>query len=295
LTDSGTIGGGSMAVQLTGADELLRVAAGAYFNGMVNGGGGTLKLVGTDGAGTFSGLGSGQLDGSLQGTFSNFSAYVIGGTGTWTMTGTNTLGPSTDLRVNGTLTVDGGRFEDQSALGGIGTLAVSSYGTLQFDAGVASTTTIAFADTTGSVVLDDPSATGLSFAGVIAGFSAGDQIELQTLVYSTGMALDWIQTSGTEGVLTVQEPASGPTVSLTLAGTFQTSDFAAYASLTGGTSIVEKPAPGSAAALFGSGTPMASGGMPDALRAVPAPGGASHDAKPDFRPWAEGVPLGHDA
>jgi hypothetical protein len=241
IIDSGLIEGATYSVKFADPGGMLKLNAGAYFYGMVDGGGGKLKFAGADGPGTLSGLGGGTLSGDVAGTFTNFATYVIGATGDWSLNGGGTIGAGQSLVVNGSLAIYGGAFEDATALGGIGTLALADGAAVQLDGSVASGATLDFADGTGVLILSDVYAAGQSFAGVIAGFAGGGEIDLPRFAYSGATTLNWDQTSSTEGVLTVTDPNGGAKVDLTLVGNFTGGQFYQTLDLAGGTAFYWNP------------------------------------------------------
>jgi hypothetical protein len=78
---------------------------------------------------------------------------------------------------------------------------------------------VTFAGAGADLALYNPS----GFGAQIAGFAAGDTIDLGTLAYAGGNTVSWTP-SGTSGTLTVTN--GGNAVHLTLAGSYVTNDFA---------------------------------------------------------------------
>lgn len=98
LVNYGTVAGThGTAVILSSSTDMVEVGGKAAFAGNVEGGGGTLELVGGQGAGTLSGLGS---------SFSGFGAVIVVPGAEWTLAGSAALGTA-GLRNGGTLTVAG--------------------------------------------------------------------------------------------------------------------------------------------------------------------------------------------
>jgi hypothetical protein len=177
VENAGTIAGTSgYSLVFSSSADVLDVESGADFVGLVQGGGGTLEFGG--GGGTETGLGSGTLTGSVTAEITGFAAYLVASGAAWTLDGTNAIGAGETLAVDGTLVVDGGVLIDRTVLEG-GTVDISNGGIVDLVAGAASAV-IEFTDATGTLQLGDP-------AGVtVAGFTAGDVIDLTGVTYDSG-------------------------------------------------------------------------------------------------------------
>jgi autotransporter passenger strand-loop-strand repeat protein len=80
-----------------------------------------------------------------------------------------------------------------------------------------------------------------SFAGMIAGFTVPDRLDLRDIAFVSGTTTEsFTQVSTTSGTLTVSE--GGHTANLTLLGTYMTSDFHLGTDLHGGTLVTDPPA-----------------------------------------------------
>jgi hypothetical protein len=238
LTNWGTISGGAGgysptqpglmgdAVIFGSGVATLVVKPGAVFNGAVQGNAAvndTLALSGP-GSGTLSGLGS---------QFTSFTTVSETAGATWTLLGPSTLGQHASLDVGGFLRVLG----DDSGAGllAAGSVVLDGGGALlaaQIDAG-----SIVFAGG-GRESLAVGSASDVG--GTIAGFGAGDTIDLTQLIFDhcsfAGGTLSLL--SGGELVGT-----------LSLAGDYDTANFKAVALTTGGTGIEFVSAGGEAVAM----------------------------------------------
>jgi fibronectin-binding autotransporter adhesin len=128
VTNYGTIGGtGGKALQFNASSDLLIVEGGSSFVGLVQGGGGTLQLAA--GTGTIANLGT---------SFSGFGNYAVQSGGSWTVTGTNTLGAGTTLANKGTMLI-GGTLSDAGSFANFGAVSGLAGGiALQFAGGALS-------------------------------------------------------------------------------------------------------------------------------------------------------------
>ncbi len=163
VTNYGTIAGtGGTALTFNSASDLLIVEGGSAFAGAVQGGGGTLQLA--SGTGTLSGLGS---------SFSGFASYLVQSGGSWTLSGTNTLGAATTLTNRGTLTA-AALFKDTGSIANFGVIAsgVGVYvGSGQVTNGSASNTTALISG--GATGLAVSHLGSLSNFGTVAGGALG--------------------------------------------------------------------------------------------------------------------------
>ncbi|HXV00121.1 MAG TPA: hypothetical protein VG166_06465 [Caulobacteraceae bacterium] len=166
-------GSAGVAVDMTGAGDVLEVEAGCAFYGAVLGGGGTLDL--DSGTGTISGFSHGDatLSGAIApATFDNFATFEIAAPASFTLTGAGSLTAGRTL-------VDGGHLALAGTLASAGTLAVTrtltGTGTLALTAGTA-----AFQPGTVLTVAK------ITQSGGVASFTAA----------SLTVAHPWIQTAG---------------------------------------------------------------------------------------------------
>ncbi len=259
LTNAGTVSGGASgsgivepAVVFAGGGALV-VDPGAAFNGDVEASYGllaSLDLAGTA-QGTISGLGT---------SFVGFAAVNEAQGAKWTASGSNTIAAQTTLGVDGTLSatgmfsdsgtvtiggagdligagtlsflgplVNGGLIEVASGslsiagtVTGSGAFAILAGGTLDLSRGAGDGQVLAFQGKGGTLDLghvDD-------LVAPIAGFSAGDTIDLLKLVASGE--------SFANGVLTLTD-AGSTVATLTLDGTYASSSFSLHSDGHGGT------------------------------------------------------------
>ena len=131
---------------------------------------------------------------------------------------------------DGSIAVSGGTLDVNTALDGVssgGTIDVSSGGVVDVTAAVAADQTLAFADASGLLQLNDPG----SFAGTITGFDSGSTIDLTNF---TGTV-----TSFANNVLTL---SSG--IKLNIEGPFNPNEFVLSSDGNNGTDITWMSAPG---------------------------------------------------
>jgi Hint domain len=131
---------------------------------------------------------------------------------------------------DGSIAVSGGTLDVNTALDGVssgGTIGVSSGGVVDVTAAVAADQTLAFADASGLLQLNDPG----SFAGTITGFDSGSTIDLTNF---TGTV-----TSFANNVLTL---SSG--IKLNIEGPFNPNEFVLSSDGNNGTDITWISAPG---------------------------------------------------
>jgi hypothetical protein len=137
-------GGGGVAVDMTGANNVLEVEAGCVFYGVVLGGGGTLDLAG--GSGTITGFthGDATVSGAVTpAAFANFGAFEIAAPASFTLAGAGAVTTGRTLLVNGHLTLAGalssaGSLIVARTMSGSGTLSLTA-GTATFQPGAALT------------------------------------------------------------------------------------------------------------------------------------------------------------
>jgi hypothetical protein len=188
VINAGTIsasGAGSDAVSLEAKyTNRVVVDPGAVFTGTVDGGNtigaaaiSTLELASAASIGTLTGLGSKYL---------NFTHVTVDTGASWKLSVTDSIGTGVTLTLNNasvtdsaTLVNNGTILLDPSTLtvgglSGTGRVTIGAGGTLTVQQQVSSGQTIDFAGSSGSLTLDAPRGA----AGTIAGFAAGDTIEL---------------------------------------------------------------------------------------------------------------------
>ena len=244
--DSGTITGGTNAVQFAGTGaNALTLQPGAVVNG---------NLVGSTAAGATTALtlkGSGEINGSIQ----HFTS-VADQSGTWVLDGVSSLGPFTvqsgavlqvgdsshsaasltltSLQNSGTVQVGAGTLDVQNLTGGGGAFILG--GTLEI--GASSHGTVTFGGATGLLQLDQSQ----TYGGTVAGFaSAGSAIDLRDIGFVNANEATY-----KSGTLTVSDGSH--TAKIALAGSFSGSAFVAQSDGHGGT-LVFDPAASTNAAL----------------------------------------------
>ena len=181
----GTIGGGADAVKFAaGFTNRLMFNPGAGFSGTVDGGNtigatavSTLELTSGVSTGTIAGLGSHYID---------FAQITVDSAASWVLSGSNTVVTGETLTLNNAKLSTAGTLVNSGTLQiGTGTLTVGNLlgtssatigaaGTLSVSGTVASGQTIDFAGTAALLALGTPG----SASGTLAGFVAGDTIEL---------------------------------------------------------------------------------------------------------------------
>ena len=103
--------------------------------------------------------------------------------------------------------------------------------------------TVSFTASGGDIVLDNPAAFSASIAGMT---NASDKIDLGGFTYGAGETVSWTEAAGnTSGTLTVTDGSK--TASLTLLGSYVTSDFSLSDDGIGGTYVVDPPHAGASA------------------------------------------------
>ncbi len=157
-----------------------------------------LELGSPSGTGTISGIGT---------QFAGFGTIAVDTGATWRMAGANmiatdTIGANPTLAIGGTVDVTGsltlgsggtltnsglvkvagGEFLSNIGVGDAGSFQVGSGGRIDFGSSVSSGTQIDFLDTTGKLILGDPSGVTLG----VSGFVHGDEIDLPGVTYDTG-------------------------------------------------------------------------------------------------------------
>ena len=217
IVNSGAIGGGGVAMLLTGGGNAVSVEPGATFAGRViaQGGGNYLEL--TPGYGSVTGLGS---------KFVGFGNVLVDPGAVWRLSGSNADGARfvNDGKLiipAGHSLVFGGILEDA---GDSGRTALGSNSLAEVKGAVAADQRLVFAGGSATIELEQP----LRFNATIAGFAAGDAIDLlgqpaTDLVYAGG-------------VLTVGD--NGQTVAdLRIAGSHNATDFTLSPDGNGGSDI----------------------------------------------------------
>jgi hypothetical protein len=111
-------------------------------------------------------------------------------------------------------------------------------------------------------------------SGAISGFHLGDEIDLRGLAYSSSSStLTWKQTTtgaNASGTLTIKEGASSTTV--TLVGSYTTSNFSATSDGRGGTLITDPPVVSGGSVTTNPEVGSGGGGFPDFASTPPSPG-----------------------
>jgi hypothetical protein len=137
-------------------------------------------------------------------------------------TGVSLIAPA--LTNAGTVKVTSGTLDLAGVVGGSGSATIGSGGALRFDTTVTATQAIGFAGTAGGrLVLNDPSGSGLGFAGTVTGFGGRDEIDLATFAFSGHPSVGWSQTSASGGTLTVTDGSK--VAKITLFGQYAQSGF----------------------------------------------------------------------
>jgi hypothetical protein len=198
--DSFTIDGGAQLLNFAVASENGTITLG-------DGSGGSGKIM-NEAGGTFDFTGDGSVVAATggSGAFSNLASTSIlektGGTGT-SLVGVNVANSGNILVSSGTLEIGG------KVTGATGTLTIQGAATLQFDKAVASGEALSFSGTGGDLVLGQAA----NFAGTIAGFAAGDEID--ALHFGVGTTVSFVENGGnTGGTLTITNGTSQAQLSL---------------------------------------------------------------------------------
>lgn len=160
--------------------------------------------------------------------------------------GTGTSRVTPNLTNGGTIEVTSGTLELRGAISGAGGVLVGAGATLQFDGAVAAGQTVAFTGTTGELVLNDPSGSGVSFAGAISGFGGGDEIDLASFAYSGSAAAIWNQATASRGTLAITDGAKSAV--LTLNGVYAAASFAVSEDGNGFLLVTDPPVSGDSVA-----------------------------------------------
>jgi autotransporter passenger strand-loop-strand repeat protein len=121
--------------------------------------------------------------------------------------------------------------------GGIGASLTLAGGVAYIGGPIGAGSTVTFSGSGGRLVLDDPA----SFAGHIAGLNLPSQlVDLSGFAYSSAETRSWTEAANnTSGTLTVTDGAK--TATLTLLGSYVTSNFTLSSDGAGGTLIVDPP------------------------------------------------------
>jgi hypothetical protein len=205
--------------------------------------GGTGAAVLTNVDNTISGagqLGEGQLtlvnQGTIVATGSNAlvidtAGNAVTNSGMLEATGAGGLDIKSALVNTGTIEANGGNITAEGAVTGGGNAIIAGGATLEF--GAASDANVSFADgTTGSLLLEQ----SLGFSGTVAGFGAGDTLDLGDIAFGANTTLAFSENAaGTGGTLAVSDGAE--TASIALLGQYAASAFVESAGEGGGTAI----------------------------------------------------------
>lgn len=147
--------------------------------------------------------------------------------------GTLAIDTGNALANNGLLeATTGGKLVIADAVSGTGSETIGDSGILEFKSGVASTQTVTFAGA-GRLHLD----AAASFGGKIAGLSGNDVLDLAGFNAATTSVTAGDFSNGIT-TLTVSDPSSDRSVSLTLVGDYSEADFAESSDGNGGTALV---------------------------------------------------------
>jgi hypothetical protein len=243
-TSSGTQTTLDSQLSAIGVGGALSLLDGRNFSAVANGGSftdnGVLNMAGVDFTATTLTIsagatltGSGNVTGAVvnQGSIVA-SGGVLGFLGTLTNSGTidvtagalSLVGTATN---NGTIEAASGIVASMYGVDGTGTLEIGATGTLSLMNGALAGQVVDFLAGTGALDLNHP----LSFFGQIAGFGAGDIIDL-----TKPSGLSETGYNYADGVLTVMD-GSATVASLNFVGNYNTTDFALNADGHGGTVI----------------------------------------------------------
>ncbi len=175
-----TGGDAGTGVQFTAPGSVLIVEGGSSVVGTVSGGGGTLKLGGSVGPGTLSGLGSHYV---------GFSQISVLSGAAWSFDGSNTLAGGTTLTDAGSLTLadasilsagDSLIVTANATLDGTGLLAIGAGGRVDLRSSATATGTIAFGVAGGTLEIDGPTMPSVT----VGGFAPGDTIDLTGIAFT---------------------------------------------------------------------------------------------------------------
>jgi hypothetical protein len=191
-------------------------------------------------------LGAGQLTldnaGVIDATGANALTIDTGGnavanSGTLEATGSGGLMVAGAVVNSGTLSADGGNLTVAVPVGGSGGAEISGGATLEF--GAASSANVGFAaGAAGMLKLDQSS----GFSGTVAGFGAGDAIDLADIVFGGSDTLAYAANAGgTGGVLSVSDGTHA--ANLALIGQYAAAEFATAPDPGGGTVVTYAQAP----------------------------------------------------
>jgi large repetitive protein len=168
---------------------------------------------------------------------------VVANSGTLEATGSGGLSVAGAVANTGTLWANGGNLSIGGAVTGSGTAVIDGAATLEF-AGAASANTSFAAGTAGTLKLDQSA----GFTGTVAGFAAGDALDLADIGFAAGTTLSYAaDIGGTRGTLTVSDGTH--TASLALLGQYAAAGFQDAADTGAGTLVTYVPPPGSASVL----------------------------------------------
>ena len=161
-------------------------------------------------------------------------AAQVGSTGTVTFEGAGTTVTASSLNFgsgSATLTIsDGATVDFTGAVTGTGGLTVAE-ATLQLGNAVASSVTVTL-DGSDTISLSDTTA----FAATIKNFGVGDTLRLTDLPYASGNKVVWTQ-NGSSGTLAIDDSGGTLLESITLAGTYNSTDFVLVPDSSSGTDL----------------------------------------------------------
>jgi Ca2+-binding RTX toxin-like protein len=209
--------------------------------------GGTVDTMLTNIDNTISGagqIGAGQMtlvnDGTIIADGSNAlvidtGSNIISNSGTLEATGSGGMIIESGLDNSGNLWANGGNIDINGNVTGSGMALISGTGILEF--GADSSENVTFADdATGTLKLDD----SRDFTGTIAGFDAGNTIDVGDIAFGSGMVVNYTANdAGTGGTLVVSDGTQN--VQLSIVGNYTAAGLAA--NQTGSGTIIAYSAP----------------------------------------------------
>ena len=156
---------------------------------------------------------------------------AVANSGTLEATGSGGLMVAGAVANSGTLSADGGNLTVEGAVGGSGGAEISGGATLEF--GAASSANVSFAAGAAGMLKLDQSG---GFSGTVAGFGAGDAIDLADIVFGGSDTLAYAANAGgTGGVLSVSDGTHA--ANLALLGQYAAAEFATAPDPGGGTVV----------------------------------------------------------
>jgi large repetitive protein len=233
-------GAGQMTLSDNGRNAIFGGDASAVLTNLDN----TISGAGRLGAGALTLVNSGViLANGSNALVIDTGNNVVANSGTLEATGSGGLSVAGAVANTGILWANGGNLSIGGAVTGSGTAVIDGAATLEF-AGAASTNTSFAAGTAGTLKLDQSA----GFTGTVAGFAAGDALDLADIGFAAGTTLSYAaDIGGTRGTLTVSDGTH--TASLALLGQYAAAGFQDAADTGAGTLVTYVPPPGSASVL----------------------------------------------